>query len=142
MLEASYLAGLAISVTRKSIAHSLSYPLTAHFGIPHGLACSFTLPAVLGFNAQADDGRLQQASATLGYGDTAGLTKALIVLLEEVGATDMISACLESPSRILDFADEMITADRAGNNMRAVSPTDIPEILKRSIDLLWSTPDA
>lgn len=44
---ASVLAGLAISQTRTAISHSISYPLTTHYGIPHGLACSFTLPKLL-----------------------------------------------------------------------------------------------
>ena len=46
MQTASVLAGLAISVTRTAIAHSISYPLTSHYGVPHGLACSFTLLAI------------------------------------------------------------------------------------------------
>ena len=47
MQQASMLAGMAISQTRTAIAHSISYPLTIHFGIPHGLACSFTLKELL-----------------------------------------------------------------------------------------------
>lgn len=47
MQEASALAGLAISQTRTAIAHSISYPLTTHYGVPHGLACSFTLENVI-----------------------------------------------------------------------------------------------
>ncbi|SFC13997.1 alcohol dehydrogenase [Marinospirillum celere] len=47
MQQASHLAGLAISQTRTAIAHSISYPLTSHYGVPHGLACSFTLPALI-----------------------------------------------------------------------------------------------
>ena len=50
MQQASLLAGLAISHTRTAIAHSISYPLTSHFGVPHGLACSFTLPEILRSN--------------------------------------------------------------------------------------------
>ncbi len=45
--DASVLAGLAISQTRTAVAHSISYPLTSRFGVPHGLACSFTLPFFL-----------------------------------------------------------------------------------------------
>lgn len=47
MQQASALAGMAISQTRTAIAHAISYPLTSHFGVPHGLACSFTLPKIL-----------------------------------------------------------------------------------------------
>lgn len=45
--RASFLAGLAISINRTAIAHSISYPLTSHFAVPHGLACSFSLPAII-----------------------------------------------------------------------------------------------
>jgi alcohol dehydrogenase len=45
--QASYFAGLAISVNRTAIAHSISYPLTSHHQVPHGLACSFSLPAII-----------------------------------------------------------------------------------------------
>lgn len=45
--KASFLAGLAISINRTAIAHSISYPLTSHYAVPHGLACSFSLPAII-----------------------------------------------------------------------------------------------
>lgn len=47
MQQASLLAGLAISQNRTALAHSMSYPLTLSFGMPHGFACGFTLPAIL-----------------------------------------------------------------------------------------------
>lgn len=47
MQQASMFSGLAISQTRTAIAHSISYPLTSHYGVPHGLACSFTLPNIV-----------------------------------------------------------------------------------------------
>ena len=46
MQTASLLAGLAISQNRTALAHSMSYPLTLAFAVPHGLACSFTLDAI------------------------------------------------------------------------------------------------
>lgn len=54
MQGASLLAGLAISQTRTAIAHSISYPLTAHFNVPHGLACSFTLSRILDSHLEAN----------------------------------------------------------------------------------------
>ena len=47
MARAALLAGLAFSNTKSAIAHSLSYPITLRHGVPHGIACSFTLPMVI-----------------------------------------------------------------------------------------------
>lgn len=44
--KASILAGLAFSQTRTTACHSISYPLTMYFDIPHGLAASITLAEV------------------------------------------------------------------------------------------------
>ena len=44
--EASLMAGIAISQSRTALAHAVSYPVTLGFGVPHGLACAFTLPAI------------------------------------------------------------------------------------------------
>ncbi len=48
MAEAALKAGLAFSNTKTALAHSMSYELTLGQGLPHGIACSFTLPLVLG----------------------------------------------------------------------------------------------
>jgi alcohol dehydrogenase len=47
LARASLTAGLAFSNTRTALAHALSYHLTLHFGVPHGIACSFSLPMVM-----------------------------------------------------------------------------------------------
>jgi len=46
LCKASVLAGLAFSQTRTTACHSISYPLTMLYGVPHGLAASITLNAV------------------------------------------------------------------------------------------------
>ncbi len=45
--HAALTAGLAFSNTKTALAHSISYEMTLKYGLPHGLACSFTLPMVL-----------------------------------------------------------------------------------------------
>ena len=47
MSLAALTAGLAFSNTRTALAHSISYDMTMHHGLPHGIACSFTLGMVL-----------------------------------------------------------------------------------------------
>jgi phosphonate metabolism-associated iron-containing alcohol dehydrogenase len=48
MALAALKAGMAFSNTKTALAHSISYEMTLHYGLPHGIACSFTLPLVLG----------------------------------------------------------------------------------------------
>lgn len=50
LLEASSLAGLSISQTRTAAAHSISYPLTLIYNIPHGTAASISLCSLLDLN--------------------------------------------------------------------------------------------
>ena len=47
IMKACMYAGLAFSNTQTAIAHGISYYITAHKGINHGLACSFTLPMLI-----------------------------------------------------------------------------------------------
>lgn len=54
MLIASYQAGLAFSNTQTAIAHAMSYYMTLHIGIPHGIAASITLPAIFEAAIQKD----------------------------------------------------------------------------------------
>ena len=49
LARASLYAGICIGQTKTSICHSISYPLTANFGTPHGLACAFTMSAVINY---------------------------------------------------------------------------------------------
>ncbi len=45
--RAALFAGLAFSNTKTALAHALSYPITLRHGLPHGIACSFSLPTVM-----------------------------------------------------------------------------------------------
>jgi len=47
MMLAANFSGRAINITRTSICHAISYPLTIRYGIPHGIACAITLPLFL-----------------------------------------------------------------------------------------------
>ena len=57
MSRASLMAGLAFSNTRTALAHSISYEMTLRHGLPHGLACSFSLPLVWRLASGADRAR-------------------------------------------------------------------------------------
>ncbi|PIC94700.1 alcohol dehydrogenase [Sporosarcina sp. P26b] len=46
MMLSALQAGLAFSNTQTAIAHAMSYYMTLHNGIPHGIAASMTLPVI------------------------------------------------------------------------------------------------
>lgn len=86
MARAALFAGLAFSNTKTAIAHSLSYPITLRHGIPHGIACSFSLPLVI--DSVVGSGGLCDASLKRIFGgglDTAA--KKVARLLEGLGVS-------------------------------------------------------
>ena len=59
LLQASTTAGLAFSNTKTAAAHSMSYPLTINYNIPHGIASSLTLLPLLEKNGPFIDKELR-----------------------------------------------------------------------------------
>jgi len=125
MMQASVLAGLAISQTRTALCHSISYPITARFGVPHGIACGVWMPRVLAFNSSADDGRLGQTAAILGFESTSALVDALEKLLVTSGAWNAFRLQVPDNSLLRDYTAEMLTPGRSDNNLRKVSASII-----------------
>lgn len=121
MQQVSLLAGLAISQTRTAIAHSVSYPLTSRYGVPHGLACSFTLPAILRANADrlADDAR---GAATLA---------AVLLLLEGLRLPERLARYL-SAEQVLALQSEMAAKGRI-ENFRGRLPGELGDLLRESL---------
>lgn len=66
LVEASMFAGLAFSNTQTAAAHAISYPLTTHFGVPHGLACALPLHPLLKINEPAIRTELGELLGRLG----------------------------------------------------------------------------
>ena len=131
MAESSLLAGLAISQTRTALCHSISYPLTAHFGISHGLACAFTMPAVLKHNLSADDGRLARlAVQLLGQGhDGHSLLAPFQALHEQLQVQAQVKARIPDRAALLALSPKMLTPGRADNNLAAVDEGIVQKIL-------------
>ena len=91
MARAATLAGFAFSNTKTAIAHWLSYPITLRHGVPHGIACSFSLPMIVrsvgGQGGLCDEG-LRAIFGT----DAAGAAKRLDATLDALGvSTDVRS---------------------------------------------------
>lgn len=91
MARAATLAGFAFSNTKTAIAHSLSYPITLRHGVPHGIACSFSLPMIV--RSVAGQGGLCDEGLRAIFGtDAARAAKRLDATLDTLGvSTDVRS---------------------------------------------------
>lgn len=114
MQQGSVLAGIAISHTRTALAHSISYPLTIHYNVPHGLACSFTLP-----------GLIDEFLLTIEDVELSKLLSQIKVLLDSLHLKAQLSR-YASEEEILALMHEMNHPDRASN---ATFQVDIKKLL-------------
>jgi alcohol dehydrogenase len=136
MMQASVLAGLAISQTRTALAHAISYPLTANFNLPHGLACSFTLPVLLEFNAASDDGRLADLARCVGYSGAGELARGLAGLFDQLGVGEYLSKYLPDRQSVMALSDQMFAPGRAENNLRQASDEEVRTLVAEALDAL------
>lgn len=132
LMEASLFAGYAISHTRTALAHSISYPLTTKFSLPHGFACSFTLPALLDYNAKVDDGRLSSLSKSVGYESIESLKLELLSIFKKVNLKTYFEKYVSGYDQIKEIEELMITPERADHNLRGFSSRDISHLLEES----------
>lgn len=86
MARAATLAGFAFSNTKTAIAHSLSYPITLKHGVPHGIACSFSLPMII--RSVAGQGGICEEGLRSIFGtDAAGAAERLETTLDKLGVS-------------------------------------------------------
>ena len=131
MAEASVFAGLAISHTRTALSHSISYPITSHYGVPHGFACAFTLVAVLRLNLKAEDGRFSRLAKDLcGSSDTLSLLHVVQKICQKLEVASTVKQYIPSIESLFELEAEMYAPGRFENNLMPVS--GLNEILLES----------
>ena len=129
----SLFAGLAISITRTSLSHSISYPLTYRYGLAHGIACSFSLPAIIEFAKNAGftfpENRLQITSDPEMY---------FRELFHKHGVKETIRKSITNSKEILEDVPRMNHAGRVENCVFPLGSNEITQIVGRSIEMIYS----
>ena len=130
ILQASLLAGLAFSNTKTGLAHSISYPITAHFGLPHGLACSLPLIPILKFNAIKSSDRINIMAKAIKADTTISSMEAeLTKLFEKSGISLNLADYGIDESQAGVICDQAYTPERADNNISSINQDDIENIV-------------
>ncbi len=130
MSLASCEAGLAISQTKTTAVHSVSYPITTHFGIAHGHACALTLAPFVRFNAPVLKEEGKPLMARFGAADYEGMAREIEDLMEVMGLERSLSKLGIDDKGIGLIVRDGFRPDRVKNNPRPLSTENLQEILQ------------
>ncbi|MCJ7802718.1 MAG: phosphonoacetaldehyde reductase [Candidatus Marinimicrobia bacterium] len=132
LLKASNLAGLAFSNTKTAAAHSMSYPLTISYGIPHGIACSMPIIPLLKINEKAMQMELEKIYARLRIKDLSELEQSILQIPE--GIIDFnLSKWGVKQAEIDDIVEGSFTKSRMENNIVDLTSEDILSVVNSII---------
>jgi len=127
---ASLFAGLAISQTRTSICHSISYPLTLKYGVHHGLACAFSMLEVYQYNLSYIKDDIEIISFNLKQDP--------YILLSDIFTQHKINSYLARDlpniSKFFESVEDFVTTGRFENNIRECNRMDLINIITDSYD--------
>lgn len=114
MARAATLAGFAFSNTKTAIAHSLSYPITLRHDVPHGIACSFSLPMII--RSVADQGGICAEGIQAIFGATGNAAAAqLEEFLKKLGVSPNFHDYGVDDAEFRELVDLAIGGERGQN---------------------------
>lgn len=138
MLLGAHFAGAAIENSMLGATHALANPLSAHFGLTHGIAVGILLPHVVRYNAELPE------IASL-YGDLASdaelcdsrdqratqlLAEYLTNLVRESGQPTQLRQCEVNESLFETMAEEAELQWTGQNNPRTVTAESLLELYR------------
>ncbi|MDQ0219158.1 iron-containing alcohol dehydrogenase [Peribacillus cavernae] len=141
MLMGSLLAGLAFNNTRLGNCHALSHPVSAIYGVPHGVANSVLIPHVMEFNSLAVPELFSDIAEDMGEN-----LESLTLMDRAVAAVDAVkklSKDIGIPTTFAEFKVDDSQIDRmakdamlSGNiaaNPRITTYEDVVALYRKSI---------
>jgi alcohol dehydrogenase len=139
MLEGSLLAGMAFANAGVTAVHAFAYPIGAEFHIPHGVANSMMLAAVMEFNMLGNLAKFAHMAEVFGE-QTEGLSEREAAM-KAVSALRVLATDLRIPGRLSEFGvrEEDIPSLAQGvmkvtrllaNNPRTLELKDAEEIYR------------
>jgi alcohol dehydrogenase len=139
MQMGAFLAGTAIENSMLGACHACANPLTAHYGLTHGIAVGILLPHVLRFNASAVGALyaelLPAEDPVNGDGVVAGdlLAQRLTRLMRLTGLPVRLSECGISGGILPVLAEEAAQQWTARFNPRPVTETDLLHLYEAAL---------
>ncbi|MCZ0703032.1 lactaldehyde reductase [Natronobacillus azotifigens] len=95
MALGQYIAGMGFSNVGLGLAHGMAHPLSAHYDLPHGVACAMLLPLVMEFNKPFVTAKYHEIAKALKVHD--------VHLLSEEEAADAACEAVRTLSKDVDI---------------------------------------
>lgn len=139
MLLGQLHAGFAFSNASVALVHSMSRPLGAYFGVPHGLGNAILLPEVMNFNRVACPEKFVEIAAAMGeitadlsVREASGLAiKAINDLFEETGLPKTLMEIGVTRESLPQLAKDAFESGSTLNNPRQPSVDQIIKIYEK-----------
>ncbi len=126
---ASLLAGISMSQTQTALCHSISYPLTSIYNIPHGIACSLTLSEVARLNSRYHKKRMSIIANALSCKNS-NISRAIKEFLISIQFKEIFKPY---SGLTIDKKINFINPARAKNNLTKITNKSAFDIVKKSI---------
>ena len=130
----AHFAGVAIENSMLGVCHACANPLTAHYGLTHGIAIGVLLPHAIRFNTEAVGGLYGDLAHEVGLlngdGSAAGeaLAQRVTELLRTAGLPTRLSECGVSSGIFSVLAEEANQQWTARFNPRPATETDLQHL--------------
>jgi len=133
MQRAAMIASLSFAKTRLGIVHAMALPLSALFGVPHGVANTILLPHGMRFNIPAAGAALAEVAALMGE-DTEGLSEEAAAgravegverLAADVGAPGTMAEVGVTADAIERMAEDAMPSAHIKVNPRVITIEDV-----------------
>ena len=140
LVLASTMAGIAFNMNANAIVHAASTPVTAHHGVPHGVANGIFMPWGLAFLAPACRPQLREIAEALGenvseLSDEAAAERgveAIRSLVHDVGIPGTLREWGLDPDGvdISQLVQDAMKSRNIGTNPRPVTERDLEELYR------------
>ena len=149
MMQAAHLAGRAINISRTTAPHALSYYLTIHHQVPHGVAVALSMAAIIRFTGKlCDDTVVDSRGAVHVRAVLDRIAAAFGIVGNPNDAIELAASRWEQMLQRLDCghrlsdwgvnsADELqqmaraVNPDRLANHPRRISERELHEIVEQ-----------
>ena len=132
LARASLYAGICIGQTKTSICHSMSYPLTANFRIPHGLACAFTMSAIMNYINRKNINFFDKLAHKLNVNSGKILEKKIKKLFNDLRIREKNKYYIKNKKKLFFLKKYMQTPGRSDNFIYPINENFLDLILKKS----------